>query len=185
MKPSQRVAATRQRIHRAFLALLREKGIHRISIRELCENAGINRTTFYHHYGSQYDVLADMEGQYLAAIAQALENADVQDKDSVHSRVALVLQFMLENRELSSLLINNNIEETFAEQLFSLPKIGDMLDTALADIQDAGQKAATIAFAISGSYRVLQEWINDPRLSPAEETELILGLAGKACGWRA
>lgn len=184
MKPNQRIALTKQLIYRAFLELLKKKSIHQISIRELCEDAGINRTTFYNHYGSQYDVLAEIEDNYLGEIAKVLENADVQNRESVHSRVALVLQFILDNLELSSMLINNNIEKNFAERLFSLPKIEDMLNTALTDIQDDKQKAATIAFAIYGSYKVLQDWINDPNhISPTEETELILGLAGKACNW--
>ncbi|MGN1104032.1 MAG: hypothetical protein ACI4QI_04075 [Candidatus Coproplasma sp.] len=83
------------------------------------------------------------------------------------------------------MLINNNVEDTFAKRLFSLPKIEDMLNVALADIQDENTKNATIAFAIYGSYRVLQEWLNNPeRISPVEETELMLGLAGKVCSQR-
>ncbi|MGM9629886.1 TetR/AcrR family transcriptional regulator [Butyricicoccus sp.] len=182
-KPNQRVVLTKQLIYKAFLALLKKKSIHKISIRELCEDAGINRTTFYNHYGSQYDVLAEMADNYLDEIAKTISHADVRDKQSVHSRVALVLQFIQDNLELSSMLINNNIDETFAQRLFSLPKIEDMLNTALANIQNEKEKAATISFVISGSYKVLQDWINDPdRISFTEETELILGLAGKACG---
>ncbi|MGN0294442.1 MAG: TetR/AcrR family transcriptional regulator [Lachnospiraceae bacterium] len=181
-KPNQRVALTRQLIHSAFLKLLKKKSIHRISIRELCENAGINRTTFYNHYGSQYEVLAEIGSDYLNEIAKNLENADVQDRESVHSRVTFVLQFMEDNLELSSMLINNNIDETFAERLFSLPKIEEMLDTALDGIHNEKKKAATISFVIHGSYKVLQDWINDSgRIPPAEETEVILGLAGAVC----
>lgn len=80
--------------------------------------------------------------------------------------------------------INNNIDETFAQRFFSLPKIEDMLNTALTEITDEQKKTATITFAIHGSYKVLQDWINTPnRISPEEETKLILGLAGKVCGW--
>lgn len=184
MKPNQRIALTKTLIYNAFVPLLKEKSIHRISIRELCENAGINRTTFYNHYGSQYDVLSEMSGQFLNEIAKAIEKADVQDRISVHSRVTLVLQFMLDNLELSALLINNNIDETFAQRLFSLPIIEDMLNAALEKITDEQEKAATITFAIHGSYKVLQEWLNSSnRTSPEEETELILGLARKVCRW--
>ncbi|MGN1003298.1 MAG: TetR/AcrR family transcriptional regulator [Oscillospiraceae bacterium] len=184
MKNDQRVALTKQRIYRSFLALLKEKSIHRISIRELCEDAGINRTTFYNHYGSQYDVLNEIADNYLGEIAKTIENADVRDKESVHSRVALILHFIQDNLELSAMLLNNSIDQTFASRLFSLPKIEEMLDEALAGIRDEKAKAATVSFAIYGSYKVLQDWINDPeRADPAEETELILGLAGKTCGW--
>ncbi|MGN1373186.1 MAG: TetR/AcrR family transcriptional regulator [Candidatus Coproplasma sp.] len=182
MKPNQRIANTKQLIYGALLSLLKKKDIHHIFIRELCEKAGINRSTFYNHYGSQYDVLSEMEDVYLGEIAKAMEHADVTSKDSVHSRVTLVLEFILDNLELSSLLINNNVEASFAERLFSLPKIGDMLNVALSGIEDEKSKKATISFAIYGSYRVLQEWLNNPqRISPVEETELMLGLARKVC----
>lgn len=184
MKPNQRVALTKQLICAAFLDLLKEKRIHRISIRELCQRAGINRTTFYNHYGSQYDVLSEMEDNYLEQIAAAIQQADVEDKASVRSRVTLVLQFIADNWQLSALLINNNIDEAFAQRLFSLPKIEDMLNTALAGIRDEREKAATVAFAIHGSYKVLQDWINAPhRAAPDEEAELILELAGRVCAW--
>ncbi|MGM9538145.1 MAG: TetR/AcrR family transcriptional regulator [Candidatus Onthomonas sp.] len=184
MKANQRVALTKQSVHRAFLGLLKKKSIHQISIRELCQDAGINRTTFYNHYGSQYDVLAEIADNYLGEIARTIENADVRDRESVHSRVTLVLQFIQDNLELSSMLMSNNLDETFAERLFSLPKIEEMLDTALSGIQDEREKAATVAFAIYGSYKVLQDWMGDlERICPAQETEVILGLAGRVCGW--
>lgn len=173
-KSNQRVALTKQLIYQAFFTLLKKKSIRQISIRELCEIAGINRTTFYNHYGSQYDVLAEMADNYLGEIAKAIENTDVKNKERVHSRVALVLHVIQDNPELSSMLMNNDPDETFAQRLFSLP-----------EIQDEKEKAATIAFAIHGSYKVLQDWINDPeRVSPEEETELILTLAGRVCGWK-
>ena len=90
-KSNQRVALTKQLICQAFFTLLKKKSIRQISIRELCEIAGINRTTFYNHYGSQYDVLAEMADNYLGEIAKAIENTDVKNKERVHSRVALVL----------------------------------------------------------------------------------------------
>lgn len=184
-KSNQRVALTKQLIYQAFFTLLKKKSIRQISIRELCEIAGINRTTFYNHYGSQYDVLAEMADNYLGEIAKAIENTDVKNKERVHSRVTLVLHVIQDNPELSSMLMNNDPDETFAQRLFSLPEIEEMLNAALAEIQDEKEKAATIAFAIHGSYKVLQDWINDPdRVSTEEETELILTLAGRVCGWK-
>lgn len=69
MKPNQRIALTKELIHRALISLLKKQDIHKISIRELCDIAGINRTTFYNHYGSQYDVLAEIRDWYIKDIA--------------------------------------------------------------------------------------------------------------------
>lgn len=181
-KENQRITLTKKLLENAFLKLLKVTPIHAVSIRELCKEAGINRTTFYNHYGSQYDLLGDIVRRFLDAIADRLESADASDRENVHRRVAMVFQYIEENRELSVLLMNNNIDPGFAERIFALPKIGDLLDAALAGCRDEQKRAATVSFVIHGSYRLLQEWINrEDRLPPAEQAEMILELAQRVC----
>lgn len=182
-KENQRVALTKRLVKEGFLKLLKYKPIHQISIRELCEKAGINRSTFYNHFGSQYDVLSEIAQDYLNDIARTIESADFSDKHGVLRRVALVLQYVAENMELSTMLIDNNIDETFADRLFSLQKIEDMLNEALANVQSAKEKQAVVSFVINGSYKLVQDWINDEaRISAEEQAALILKLAQRVCG---
>ncbi|MDO4740459.1 MAG: TetR/AcrR family transcriptional regulator [Eubacteriales bacterium] len=181
-KEDQRVTATKQRLQEAFLRLLKTTPIHAISILELCGEAGVNRTTFYNHYGSQYDLLENISRRFLRAIETRLESAEADSRESVQERVVTVLAFLEENRELSVQLLNNNIDPAFAERIFALPKIGDLLDAALSGCGSERQRAATISFAVHGSYRLLQEWINrEERAEPREQAELMLGLARRVC----
>ena len=181
-KENQRIMLTKQLLQNAFLKLLKRVPLHAISIRELCKEAGINRTTFYNHYGSQYDLLGNISQRFLDSIAERLESADFSDRENVHRRVATVLEYIAENRELSILLINNNIDPSFAERIFSLPKIGDLLEAALGNCRDERKRAATVSFVIHGSYKLLQDWINqEDRLSPIEQTEMMLDLAHRVC----
>ena len=46
-RENQRVMLTRRLIKESLTGLLAEESIHKISIRALCERAGINRSTFY------------------------------------------------------------------------------------------------------------------------------------------
>jgi len=181
-RENQRIMLTKQLLQNALLKLLKITPLHAISIRELCKEAGINRTTFYNHYGSQYDLLGDISQRFLNSIADRLESADFSDRESVHQRVAMVLEYIAENRELSLLLMNNNIDPGFAERIFSLPKISDLLEAALINCRDERKRTATISFVIHGSYRLLQDWINqENRLPPAEQTEMMLDLAQRVC----
>ncbi len=41
----------------AFLALLEEKDFSYITVKEICERAGVNRSTFYLHYNTLGDLL--------------------------------------------------------------------------------------------------------------------------------
>ena len=48
-----RVKKTKRAIQKAFVALLREKPIEKITVKEIAERAEINKTTFYSHYERQ------------------------------------------------------------------------------------------------------------------------------------
>ena len=64
-KEDRRIAMTKRLLKAALIELLKEQDIYHISIRELCERADVNRTTFYKYYGSQFDLLTDMEKDML------------------------------------------------------------------------------------------------------------------------
>ncbi len=52
------------KIESAFMDLLQEKNLERISVTEICEKTGLNRSTFYANYIDIYD-LADRIGKNL------------------------------------------------------------------------------------------------------------------------
>ena len=51
--------ATAARMDEAFLKLLEEKDLAYITVKEICEKAGVNRSTFYLHYETVSDLLAE------------------------------------------------------------------------------------------------------------------------------
>lgn len=56
--------ATAARMDEAFLALLEEKDFAYITVKEICEKAGVNRSTFYLHYETVNDLLME-SAQYI------------------------------------------------------------------------------------------------------------------------
>lgn len=61
MKENQRVMLTKRLLKESLSGLLKEKRIEKISISELCKEAGINRSAFYKHYDTRYDLLYELE----------------------------------------------------------------------------------------------------------------------------
>ena len=51
--------ATAARMDEAFLELIEQKDFAYITVKELCEKAGVNRSTFYLHYETLNDLLAE------------------------------------------------------------------------------------------------------------------------------
>lgn len=50
---------TALRFNKALLALLERKEFSYITIREICQEAGVNRSTFYLHYENTADLLKE------------------------------------------------------------------------------------------------------------------------------
>ena len=61
-KDDRRVRYTKMVLKDSLLKLLSEKDISRITIKEICDGADVNRATFYAHYADQYDLLLPVEG---------------------------------------------------------------------------------------------------------------------------
>lgn len=54
-----RSARTRQSLQQALFELARERGLDEISIADIAERAGVNRSSFYQHYADKDTLLAD------------------------------------------------------------------------------------------------------------------------------
>ncbi|WP_430867389.1 TetR/AcrR family transcriptional regulator [Demequina aurantiaca] len=54
-----RIVRTRSRLQEAFFALAQERGIDQVSVSDIAERAGVNRSTFYQHYADKETLLAD------------------------------------------------------------------------------------------------------------------------------
>ncbi len=78
----RRVRRSRAAIRGAFLELIMEKEFSQITVKELAERADINRKTFYMHYSSLDDVLAEVEDIYASELEQALDRANFYGPDA-------------------------------------------------------------------------------------------------------
>ena len=68
MVDNRRVKITKLMLQEALIDLLQEKALENISVRELVNKADINRSTFYSHYDTIYDLLYSITEKYMKKI---------------------------------------------------------------------------------------------------------------------
>ena len=71
-----RVEKTRQSIINAFIELRSHKELEKITIKELCEKAQINKSTFYSHYQDIYDLSDTLETEVVSSIMENLNHPE-------------------------------------------------------------------------------------------------------------
>lgn len=62
-KKDQDLPSGRQRIQDAFWKLYQERPFERVTVKDVCELASVNKTTFYYHYDSTEELLAQIEDE--------------------------------------------------------------------------------------------------------------------------
>ncbi len=178
----KKIRNTRNAVHKALIELSQEKDLQKITILELCSLAGINRSTFYKYYGSQYDVLTEMGNEFLEDISRQLSGTVSDDRQKVEQRVTECFRKVKEQRQLILLLLKNPDGREFEEKLFAVPQIDELLNEALSDCHDEEERKATISFAIHGSCYLMTQWIQDGcRITPDNEARQILRLVRRVC----
>jgi len=55
MTPDKKTEYTKQLLTNSLKKLMAQKPLNKISIREICEGCGVNRQTFYYHFGDIYE----------------------------------------------------------------------------------------------------------------------------------
>lgn len=60
---SRRWIATEDRIKNVALSLMQDRSLRQVTVRAICEGAGINRSTFYDHFLDVYDMFDRMEAE--------------------------------------------------------------------------------------------------------------------------
>ena len=96
---------TKQAILQALIDLIDQKGLDQVSVSDLCQQANINRSTFYLHYKNMEDLLLSVEADFIREITEAIQDLDTEDL--VYNSQALTQLFtrILDSIEKNSDLI--------------------------------------------------------------------------------
>lgn len=67
-----RILKTQERLQNALLELLETKELKEITVKEICEKAGISRNAFYQHYSYKEDLYDQMVARATEGIRESL-----------------------------------------------------------------------------------------------------------------
>lgn len=85
---------TKARIMETFLGLLNEKSMDRLTVKEIIENAEVNRNTFYYHFEDIYDLLYQVFKKKLEDFCNKGKMGDTFYEAYVRSA-----EFLMENKK--------------------------------------------------------------------------------------
>lgn len=99
--------ATRSRIDRVFAENFRSTGGVDLTVKEICEKAGINRSTFYTYYNDTVDMKKQIESRLIKQFRERILSVVERAFDDPRQIMLEVMSFNRENGHLPLLLISS------------------------------------------------------------------------------
>ncbi len=109
-KKDLRIIKTKNALYNSLTKLIKDKPFEEIKVRDLCEDAMINRSTFYSHYNDKYELLVDYINDLKNNLLSALEQNShiVNTKKYYMEMIKLILDHIDSKRDIYySILMSN------------------------------------------------------------------------------
>lgn len=106
-----------QAVREVFLQILKDKPLRNISVTEICQRAGVHRTTFYKHYQDVYDLMDQTEQHLLAAFQREVGRMRTVDTEAA---LASLLTDMRDNIAQYAVLFSENGDPDLLRRLSEL-----------------------------------------------------------------
>lgn len=179
-KLDRRKKYTRMILKDSLMKLLNEKPITSITVKEICERADINRSTFYAHYSDQFDLLDKMEDEIIEDMKGYLSQYDFEKEKDALQLIEKLLEYFASKHEVCKTLLNEKIDTTFQKKV--MDTANHFFKQKWAGVnrfdQDISEHLST--FVISGSIHVVKNWLlGGMNKSPREMAEIINNLINK------
>lgn len=172
-KDNRRAKMTDVLIKNSLIELMKDKPLRSVSVRAICENADINRSTFYAHYADQYSLIKALEDELLNEVVAFIDERELRVRQ-VEAMSRLLTYF--ENRKDLFLCLRANstefsrrLEQTIHDEYISkYKKRGRSLK---------GSSEYRVEFLAAGTIRLVELWLlKEQRETPEEMAKMILAM---------
>lgn len=163
----RRTTRTRQKLHESLLALLKQKPIEKITVKELCQLADINRSTFYQYYENPVSMLEQIQAEILEQL-----RAFLLDKKEMHTtdKLLWVTRYLYSKRQYADILLEIGREVPALSSLLLIVYHHDAQEWKRRYPDMAEQQAYYLfSFAAHGSKGILVDWMKRGFQEPPDQ----------------
>ena len=152
MKIDRRVRYTKMVLKNSFVQLLNEKSFDKITVKELCERADVNRGTFYVHYKDQQDLLHQIQKDFLCQAKQLLFSC---------SNSIEYYEYIKENKDLINCLYHHHLSMDFGVEFSGFVREYLGMELNPMGIEDKGENSVLYDFLEGALIGAIMAWIKN------------------------
>jgi AcrR family transcriptional regulator len=148
----------------AFWTLYSKQNIDKITVKDICNLAGYNRSTFYQYYIDIYDLLHQFEDRLLEEIygfvIRLVEQANILNASQV---IQMIFELFAQNNKFISVLFGTHGDKNFTYKVVESLKPLWIKYFFFHTVDKTPIEVDLLTeFYISGIIAMYQKWFNDP-----------------------
>lgn len=161
-KEDQRSLITKRMIKEAFYGLLQKEDISKINVKKLCEEASINRGTFYLYYKDIYDLKDSLIDEYIDKLQTSLLPIIYMKKEELTDRemIKTILKVLKDNDVMTKAILNKNLGPSIIDRLVEVGKIVTLnIYPKVFNTKDMTEFETYYNFVSNGAMAIIIDWI--------------------------
>ncbi|MGE9834791.1 TetR/AcrR family transcriptional regulator [Streptococcus orisratti] len=162
-KQPDRRTRTRGDIMDAFCILYRQNPIDKITVSQVIETAGYNRSTFYRYFDSVYDILDAIENE----IFDQWETYQTVILGNLSDFTAIIEQFYQDNDRYLSTLLNSLNSPLYVDKFKQ--RLQSSLESLFQVDDSEPEKRFILEFYIAGAFSTITTWYKSGKLISSEQ----------------
>ena len=148
-----RIEKTERGIKNAFIELRSKKPLEKITVRELCERAYINKSTFYSHYRDIYQLSDSLEDEVVRQITNSISHPEYILEHPAEFTKELFLAYLSQNT-LTMILFSGNQRNNLADRIETCIK--EMVFQEYPNYREDAVWNIVLSYCIQGAYHTFQ-----------------------------
>lgn len=175
-----RILKTQEKLQNALLDLLKTKELKAITVKEICNKAGISRNAFYQHYGYKEDLYDQMVARATERIRESLspiipDSSHIR-RNIIESYAKHVINGIMEVKDLISVMLKGD-DGIFLRQLTDLI-FGQYLTDAIPffDVKDSNELRLYYEFISAGMAAFIIRWVVENDVSEKDAASLLTSI---------
>ncbi len=178
MAEDRRVRKSKRAIKQAFIQLLKENNLDRITIQQISDLADVNRGTFYLNYEDKYALLDEMENEQIEKIKGFVDirkmdlstkNSDRFIEDFANKIIKNVITHIELNIEFYQVILNLERKSQIEEQLADIVRSNIKHLIGNKDNVFGIPENYYLSYVVGSMMSMIKYWVSDENRVSVEE----------------
>ena len=170
-KKDLRIIKTKIALYNSLTNLMKDKTFEEIRVSDICNEALINRSTFYAHYDDKYELLVDflknVENELTSELSK--NNNIVNTKEYYIELIRLFLNHIEEKKDIYNSIMINNRNSIMMDILLSVVNNDLLKKMSKDEFKSSIPDDIIVKFYLGGVINLGVEWLKDNTKYSKEE----------------